>query len=397
LSVSHTIGGITARRLKGFATIIIANEWVETQNFEKMEFEYDAHYQNIFLIPAKKENDAFQFSKGKPLKISNKTSICIKIPSSGTWLSSKDDIDTVFLSNNENKFNQLKEVMAPFFEDKSFILLQRTTHKFITVIEKENSNLNDLMDLEGIWRFLWEIIVDHPISINSFWIYSCHKSGDDKITFKIMPSLCTFYKSDTSSKNPKALYALPVNFYSFGSNNKSLSVVRDTLLKWQIIHQDPKWAPVLNGLRKLLEARNNLIDTATFVSLISDVETFLDLLDEKSTNCDQLIKLYASKDWKKNFSNIANNKSDCETYGQWIADIRNTIVHPKSAQKKKEGKYLEIAQDCFKLHYVYSHVGGLFLKANLMNLGGINKDHVEKFTNEFIKVRCSFHPITFDE
>ena len=152
---------------------------------------------------------------------------------------------------------------------------------------------------------------------------------------------------------------------------------------------------MIDGMHRVIKSRRKTIDTTKFMSLVSEIETLLDLLGYAVTNIDTLVEHYACDKWKNEFALLSDSRDKNQSIGKWISEIRNTITHPKSASKKSNGKYLPIVQDELKLQKIYAYIGGLYIKAILSYIGGINNDHLEKYIEQLITNRASFYKIEY--
>lgn len=394
LSPQVTIGNPTITVLKGGSELLVHGRWLENLNFPKMAFEYDDFFNNFFLLSVKKERDAIKFSKGNPLCIASQCTINMSFFSSGTSIFSADDLDVVFFADEEEKLEQLKKVSKPIIEDGSYSFYKREKNNFVTIISDDGGS-NSIRKKEWIWRQFWEMVADHSILIKHVWVYIQYIDKDSIIRNSRQPAL---YSYDNKDYDDKAILLphRPINIYSFDEKASDLSVIENTIKKWFEISQDKKFLPVVHGIRRVLNSYNKMADTTQYVSLIAEIETFLDLTDQKDGDIDKLVELYASSEWKESFLKIANNKSKNETIGKWAHNVRNSIAHPKTCKKKAKGKYWKIASDPFQLQKVYAHLSGLYIKAVFLYLGGINNEHIEKYIKKFIERRISYKPIEFD-
>lgn len=175
----------------------------------------------------------------------------------------------------------------------------------------------------------------------------------------------------------------------------NLSVIEKPILEWFVISNDEQYKPVLHGIQRALQGKNEMVDTPQYVSLVAEIETFLDLQGEKNKKIDRLIELYADPEGKDGFLELATDKSGNKVIGLWFHEIRNAIVHPKSGREKYKGKYWKGASDPFTIQKAYAHLSGLYLKAILLHLGNINHDHIDKYAKKYIGIRSSHQPIEF--
>ncbi len=155
----------------------------------------------------------------------------------------------------------------------------------------------------------------------------------------------------------------------------------------------------LISLRDYLSSygKNEMVEPPQYVSLVAEIETYLDLLRENNTNVDRLIELRADQEWKEEILEWANVKSENETIRKWFHEIRNVIVHPKSGRDKNKGKYWRVASDSFTIQKAYDHLSELYLKAILFHLDNINTDHIDEYAKEYIRIRPSYKPIIYSD
>ena len=139
-----------------------------------------------------------------------------------------------------------------------------------------------------------------------------------------------------------------------------------------------------------------MIENEDFIILISYIETVLNILGEEKNNIDRLISKYADKQWKKEVSNLLKDLPKKETLGKKISELRNSIAHPKSAEKEN-GKYFAITNDEILMQKIYGYLAGLFIKMVLLHLYAFDKENLRKYIDRFIKLRSRITKIKYDK
>ena len=397
LSSNFTNGDTIYAVLEGWVQLLAFEVLLEDELCKKMAFEYDNYFENCLLLPTRRVRDALKLSKNSSFTVSENNTVGMYLFSSGAIIYSVDDFDAVFFSSDEEKFSTFKKNSKSIVEDGSYFLTKRDKNNFVTVIENKKGKFDSIQETERLWRQFWEFLADNAIGLKHAWLYTSSKSIPDKETcISRNVALYSYNRSKESRNVARILQLLPININSFSQYGSDLDAVKPTIKKWFEISQDKKFEPVMQGVRKILRSQYEIVDTSQYISLISDIETFLDIKGEKKTDVDCLVEKYASEKWKEEFLQVAYNKPEKETIGCWAHKIRNAIVHPKTCQKIASGKYWEAASNPFILQKVYAYISGLYAKALLIYLGGINVDHIEKYTDSFIKARSSYSPIEYD-
>jgi hypothetical protein len=374
----------------------MANEFVEDTNFDKVMFQYDEHFENIFLNSASRESDAIKFSKGDSVHTNCGYEISMDINSFGPIMFSADQIDTVFHANDDETLQKIKDAVDPIIKSNSSSLVKRKETALAVLFQKEDAVFQDIFRKEEIWRSYWDLIVDHQISVKNIWLYTQYSSDDGAIKYNKRPFLCSFLLPRKQRRKPSILGHLSLDFYSFGAQEQNLSVVEKAMNAWLEINENPDWIPVIDGIQRILGANNDLVDSTKYVSLISEIETFLDLLGEKKSNPENIIELYASSEWKSEFAKLNFDLPQSKSYGEWASQVRHSITHPVKTKDKAGGKYRTISSDTFQLQKLYAYIGGLLIKGVLLHIGDLNEDKLEEFIMKFVKSRGSFYPVNFE-
>ncbi len=301
-----------------------------------------------------------------------------------------EEMDSIFWVNEKTHLEKIKTAVKSIMEDGDFHLFLRKKDYLVVTFSIENKGLDPFREVEFNWRHLWQFIADQRISIKIARV----NISDQNHSF---PALLSDGGQQEKGCKASSQNDLPISINSFGeeSSDLNLGIIEKTIQKWFRISSDDKYKPVLHGIRRALQNKNKMVDTIYYVSLVAEIETFLDIQGEKNT-VDRLVELYADQDWKDGFMEFGTCKSEKETIGKWFHEIRNVIVHPKSGKKKSGGKYWRVASDPFQLQKAYAHLSGLYLKAILLSLGGINPDHIDEYTRKYILNRASHKPVAFE-
>ena len=395
---SLTIGSPTVLTWNGNAELLIFGYWFEENDqFNKIEFAYDDQFNNIFSWPHRRVNDTLKLADGNPITLSSDCSLEVDLFSLGEFIVSVEDLDSVISAREKTKLEELKEAAKPIIEDEIFSFYKRHENHPSVSFTMKNRGFDSYREVEFKWRKFWQFITDQRISIKRVWVYTNVQFEENKIENRRFTALLSYYGRQEKGHRVPSRHELPITINSFGQDetNLNLTVIENTIQEWFRISNDDRFKPVLNGVLRAMQGKNKIVDTTHYVSLISEIETLLDIQGEKNANVDKLVELHADQDWIDGFMNFATCTIETESIGQWYQEIRNAIVHPRSAKKKSGGKYLKVASDPFQLQKAYAHLSGLYLKAILLYLGNINKDHIEEYIKLYIKRRSSFIPIEY--
>jgi len=396
LSHSMTRGNPSIDVLKGSVRYIIAKEHLDTHEFDKIAVEYDDHLSQALRFSVDDAKQIILLAKGSSIKTKSDYEIVPDFQSTGTTFSSIEDVDSAFWATNDDAIKDLKKAIEPIREKHKDSLFLRTRIVQRFAFRRKDTSLDDFVQTEQHWRAFWELIIDHPISVTHSWAYVTYESTDAKPRLVGLPLLSSYFKPKKENHKPRHLPSLPLRMGHLTDGKTDLGQASIIINNWLDINDDPKWQPVLDGLKRAISASDEMIDGSQFVSLRSEIETFLDLIGESQATPDQLIKVYASDTWISEFEILTENKPKKETFGQWISHLRDSITHPKTAQKIGKRKYWAEVSDEFKLQKIYAYVSGLLIKAILLHIGIKDHDAIEKFIDQFIKSRASFFPIEFE-
>lgn len=139
-----------------------------------------------------------------------------------------------------------------------------------------------------------------------------------------------------------------------------------------------------------------MIGNEDFIILISYIQTVLNILGYKTDNIDQLISKYADEKWIKEVRKLLQSLPKDKTIGQKISELRNSIAHPKSAEKDN-GKYFAVITDYILMQKIYGYLAGLFIKMVLLHLYNFDKTNLEKYIDRFIKTRSGITRAKYDK
>ncbi len=381
-----TIGGPTVVELKGGAKLLIAGHLMENIEFNEILIAYDDFFNNIFLGTGRPVNDSLKLAESNPITLSSDITLKMDLDSYGELMGNVDEIDSILLSRDKAKLEKLKEFAKPIIEDGKFSFFKRKENHLLVSFNMKNKGFDAFEKVEFVWRQFWQFITDQRIFIKKISVNFPVEIAEEDMRIRRFPALYSDYGQQDSGRKAPIQQNLPININSFGQDatELNLSKIENTIQEWFRISNDDRYKPVLHGIRMAMQSKDKMVDTSRYVSLFSEIATFLDLQGEKNTMVDKLVGLYADQDWKDGILEMATCKSENETKGIWFQEIRNVIVHP-SGQKKCGGKYWRVASDPFLIQKAYAHLSGLYLRAILLSLGNINKDHIGDYTNSTSK------------
>ena len=394
---ASTMGGTVVYTRNGGAELLITGPLLENDQFNTICIAYDDCFNNIFLESIHRTSDSLKFAKSHPIALTSDCTMKMDLFSEGEPMDSVEDLDSVIWALDKMKMEKLKKVAKPIIEDGDFSFFQRDQGHLLVLFSMQNKGFDSFREVEFTWRQFWQLIANRHISIKQVWVHiSVENSEGDKRNQGFPTLFSDYVQKDAGRKAPRQ-FQLPITINSFGeeSSDLNLGVIEKTLKEWFRISDDDRFKPVLHGIRRILENKTKMVDTSRYVSLVAEIETFLDLQGEKNTKVNRLVELYADQEWIDCILELATDKSENETIGQWFHGIRNVIVHPKSSQKKSGGKYWSVASDPFQIQKAYAHLSGLYLKAILLSLGDINPRHIDKYTRKYILSRGNYEPIVF--
>jgi hypothetical protein len=335
---------------KGNASFLAEAVIPEGFQCNSIELQYEEQFENMFFWPLKKEVQLLEYVKNPMIILDQDTKISMTMNSWGTEILSVEEIDTLFWSTNDEKFQELKNTVSNLLEEHE--LIKRTSLIPTFKIEKHKSTLQNLVSIESTWRAFWQLLIDQKLYPVSIWA----NIESNEPFLNSIPLLYNFYKpiklaSDTASIMPH----LPISIHSFGKPENDLSIVSDALKKWFSMPYEPKWALVTYGLSEIL-TNDVLTSSARYVSLIAEVETLLNLLGHQNTQIDTLVESYASQKWMDELSQVLPQQGN-DKLGKYLKETRNVIVHPKLAEQQKYIKYWNFAQNKLLFQKAYAYLG----------------------------------------
>ena len=381
----------------GDAELLIAGHLSENNVIDKIFISYDDSFNNIFLGPINRAYGSLRISESKPIKLEEGCTIGMDLSS---WLEpfySVEELDTLISASDKTQMEKLKAVAKPIIEDGDFTFFRRTEDNLAVSFAMKNKGFESYRKVEFAWRQFWQFIADQHISIKKAWVCILGQNEENKRQNPSLSALFSDCGQRLAGKKPPSQHQLPITINGFGEETSelNLSVIEKPILEWLRISNDKRYKPVLHGIQRAMQGKNKMVELPQYVSLVAEIETFLDLLGERNTNVDRLIELYADQEWKDKILELATDKSENETIGQWFHEIRNAIVHPKSSRDKNKGKYWNVASNPFTTQKAYAHLSGLYLKAILLALGNINPIHIDNYTKQYIRIRSSHKLIEF--
>lgn len=395
LSVRQTSYGdkVGSQLLIGNARYLVADYHAESQKMKSLEVEYDNHFNNIFC---RDDSDLLSFMRydDKPAKI-KLGEISLSVKSWGTGIHSSETLDEmIWVYNRDNyKLEELKNAASPIIDKYKYDFHKRIDPYRTVFFKSGVKTFDKYIRLEAMWRSFWELVIDNSIAIKSVWASFPSIDHEKKVYYSAKPVLFSYYRSGRDKTYPLHHLHLPLNIRSFGLD-EDLAKIESAFNKWIDINSDSKWDLIRPGIKDII-CENGLIYTEEYLSMFAYAETILDILSYKNTHPDQLIKTYAYKGWKPKVRSVISEKlGKNETLGGFLKEIRNTITHPKTAEKKK-GIYINVARDQLKIQKLYGHLAGLVLKAILLYLHNFSKEEIDKYAKRAVDIRASYQSIKY--
>ena len=384
--------------LEGGARFLIADIHLKENKIKSLNLEYDDNFKSIFFYNISPEEVAViqPFIK-KPIKSSN-TSISFSVFYLQSPFYDENQLDDMLCDAFPHKKNspmkELKKVTAKFLEKhKHEIGIRKKTRSIIT-IKGRFYNPRKYIEIENKWRSFFELIIDKPITIKnaSVGVEYISEGSRKYITQKAI--LFQQYPIPTHRGANWHKYHLPITIDSFLGKN-DLSKLQEPYEKWSQLYDDKKWKVVINGIKSIIY-NNKLIGNEDFIILVSYIETVLNILGYKMNNIDQLISKYADDKWKSEVNNLLKDLPKKGSLGKKISELRNSIAHPKSAEKEN-GKYFAIITDEILMQKIYGYLSGLFIKMVLLHLYKFNNENLEKYIARFIQARSGITKVKYDK
>lgn len=394
-NVSLSLGGLhfgqsSMRTLRGNAEFLLHGFQIDDLHFDSIQVEYEKQFENIFFSPMRREQEILAFAEKAPISPEQGTRISLTMDTYGTWVS-PSDVDTLFFSQNPDKFQEFKQSFSRLIEEPDLKLFRRTSLNPVFKIEKPESSLQTLFSIEYKWRQFWELLLDRDLMPINIWLRVSYQMKDDeKVYSELKPLLKNHFKAlrKPDERFTFILPHLPINITSFEGQGQDLSVVNPALTKWFSMKNDPKWTPVTFGVARILNNKRKLADTFHYVSLISEIKKLLGLLEKAPDTVATLVDTYATEDWKQELSSHLKTLNG-DTIGKFLSDIRNAISHPNSTTDYS--RHLAVIQDNNLFQKVYAYLAGLFLQVVIQELGSIPSSNIDEHIKAFIAYRGSWH------
>ena len=388
----------SSRILEGSARILIANAHLNEERIKSFNIEYDDSFKSIFFYHISPEEffEVQPYIKN-PIKLSN-VSIAFDIFYTQLPFSNENQLDNFLCDSvkhtRKSPMFELKKLVANFLKKHEHEIGIRKDSRSVIKIKGRLFNLRKYLEIENKWRSFFELIIDKPITIKTacIGIESTLKDGRKCNSQKAI--LFQQYPIPTRKGAIWHKYHLPITIDTFLGKN-DLSKLQEPYEKWNQLYDDKKWKIIINGIKSIIY-NDKLIENEDFIILISYIETVLNILGEEKNNIDRLISKYADKQWKKEVSNLLKDLPKKETLGKKISELRNSIAHPKSAEKEN-GKYFAITNDEILMQKIYGYLAGLFIKMVLLHLYAFDKENLRKYIDRFIKLRSGITKIKYDK
>lgn len=387
-----------SRILHGTAQFLILNTHLKQNKIKSINVEYDDNFKSFFFFHTSPidVSEIEPYTK-KKIKSSTITHIGFDINYLITPFYAADQLDNVLCDTypkNKSSITELKKFLEPFLKEHEHEIGIRQNPHFVVSIKGKYSNMDSYLRKEKQWRSFFELMIDKPISIKHSWFNIETILEDGKKHIERNAVLYRQYPSPKSNTIPWHKFHLPINIDTFSGKN-NLSRLQKSYEVWDQLHNDKKWEIVLNAIKSIIYNRG-LIKNENFVILVAYIETVLDLLGHKETNLDECIENYANEWWKKEVNSLLKKLPRKDSLGKKISELRNSVVHPKSAEKEK-GKYFKIITDEILMQKIYAYTSGLFVKMVLQHLYKFDEKSLEKYIKQFIQSRSGFYKVKYDK
>ena len=384
--------------LEGGARFLIANIHLKENKIKSLNLEYDDCFKSIFFYHTAPEEVAeIQPFINKPIKSSN-TSISFDVFYMQSALYDAKQLDNFLCdalkNTKKSPMKELKAIVSKFLEKHKYEIGIRTKTRSVVKIKERSSNLRKYIETENKWRSFFELIIDKPITIKNACIGIEGILDDGRKYSSQKAILFQQYPTPTHRGANWHKYHLPITIDSFLGKN-DLSKLQSPYEKWNKLYDDKKWKIVINGIKSIIY-NNKLIGNEDFIILISYIETVMNILGYKKNDIDQLISSYADKKWKDEVSNLLKDLPKNNTLGVNIKQLRNSIAHPKSAEKEN-GKYCAIITDEILMQKIYGYLLGLFIKMVLLYLYKFDETNLAKYIERFINKRSGITSLKYDK
>lgn len=384
--------------LEGSARFLIADIHLTENKIKSLNLEYDDCFKSIFFYNTAPEEIAeIQPYIKKPIKLSN-ANISFDVFYTQLSLYNVDQLDDILCDAVHYKHNspmqELKKIVAPFLEKNKQKIGIRKKPRSVIKIKRRTSDIRRYIEIENKWRSFFELIIDKPITIKNACL-GVEFVADDGRKYTLQKAiLFQQYPIPTHRGANWHKYHLPITIDSFLGKN-DLSKLQSPYEKWNKLYDDKKWKIVINGIKSIIY-NDKLVGNEDFIILVSYIQTVMNILGCKKDNIDQLISKYADKKWKNEVNKLLKNLPKKETLGIKISELRNSVAHPKSAEKGK-GKYFAVITDEILIQKIYGYLSGLFIKMVLLHLYPFNKENLKKYIDRFIRARSGITKVKYDK
>ena len=387
-----------SRIITGNARILISNIHLYGNRIKSFNIEYDDSFKSIFFYNTNPEEvSEIQPYIKKAIKVAN-ASISFDVFYIHLPLYNADQLDNMLCDSYKHQkkspMKEFKKIVEDFLKKHEHeIGIRKNSHSVIK-IKRKSFDIQKYIEVENRWRSFFELIIDKPIVISKAWISIEDTLADGTKYASQKALLFQQYPIPTHKGANWHKYHLPITIDSFLGKN-DLSKLQEPYEKWNQLYEDKKWKIIINGIKSIIY-NNKLIGNEDFIILISYIETVLNILGYKTNNIDQLILKYADKKWKSEVNNLLKTLPKKGTLGKKISELRNSIAHPKSAEKEN-GKYFAIITDEILMQKIYGYMAGLFIKMVLLHLYNFNKENLEKYIERFIQARSGITKVKYNK
>ncbi|MEI3582136.1 MAG: hypothetical protein V8R89_05655 [Alphaproteobacteria bacterium] len=396
---SNTFGGNgCSRTFEGSARFLILDILLKTNRIKSLNIEYDDNFKSIFFYHISPEEvvEVQPYTKNA-VRLSN-ANISFDVFYMSTPFYSADQLDDMLCDTiwhtKKSPMKELKEIVSKFLETHQHEIGIRKKTRSVVKIKSRSSDLRKYIEIENKWRSFFELIIDKPIIIKNASIGVDCISVDNRKYSTQKAILFQQYPIPTRKGANWRKFHLPISIDAFVGKN-DLSKLQLPYEKWNQLYDDKKWTIIVNGIKSIIY-KNDMIGNEDFIILISYIQTVLNILGYKTDNIDQLISKYADEKWIKEVRKLLQSLPKDKTIGQKISELRNSIAHPKSAEKDN-GKYFAVITDYILMQKIYGYLAGLFIKMVLLHLYNFDKTNLEKYIDRFIKTRSGITRAKYDK
>lgn len=368
----------TELRYGGYVDGVLLNHHLLPDEIKRLNVQYDDHYNNFFVSPTNRDQGMVNLAKGEKLTTSQDWVVSLEALSIGSRLNKSEQLDGVFWSYDDLELSTLKETLASYLEKHT--LYKRKTTNLVTSFGKEGQLYQDFIKFEHMWRLFFEFLGDHPISPHKAWMVWERTLSNGQRHLDSAPFLSQRFRPKKQQKEPLHTLHRNVCFFHFKTDELNLSNLKTAFDRWSTITCHGDWKTIIEEIRILMNNKEQFEKVSPFVGLQASVETLFDLLGQKKGDFDALIDAYASEKWIENVESKRHFTTK-KSLGSHLSKIRNSIAHPKGHKASIHGK---IRRDPCLLHFYYTVLGGLFLKAILVFLEIGDDDIQEKYCQSFI-------------